>query len=59
MSSIIVIKFADISFRLHLVNKLDNNEDISSLIPVDIKMTNIFRYLNVFIYPITFILALI
>jgi len=59
MSSIVVLKFVDISFRLHLVNKIDKDEDISNLIPYNLPMNNIFRYINVFIYPTTFILSLL
>ena len=59
MNSIIILKFLDISFRLHIINKMNSNQDISSLIPIDINMTNFFRYLNVLIYPSVFFLSLI
>lgn len=58
MSSIIVIKFIDIAFRLHLINLLNKNEDISRHLPIDVNMNNLFRYLNVLIYPLTLIFAL-
>jgi hypothetical protein len=59
MNAIIVLKFADISFRLHLCNKIDNDEDISDLIPYNLEYNFVFRYLNVLIYPITFYLSLL
>jgi hypothetical protein len=59
MGSIIIVKFADISFRLHILNKIDKDEDISSIIPMDIPMNNLLRYMNVIIYPTVFVLALI
>jgi hypothetical protein len=59
MSSIIFVKFIDISFRLHLMNKIDKDEDISNLVPMDIPMNTFLRYMNVLIYPTLFILALI
>ncbi len=59
MSCIIVLKFLDLSFRLHLVNKIKNDESISSLVPVDITMNIYFRYINVLIYPLSFIFAVI
>ena len=59
MSSIIVMKFLDISFRLYLMNKIQKDEDITSLVPLDIKYTNTLRYFNVVLYPITFVLALL
>jgi len=59
MSSIIVMKFLDISLRLLLMNKIQNNEDISAFIPIDIKYTFTLRYFNVFLYPMVFVLSLI
>ncbi|MEA3354217.1 MAG: hypothetical protein U9Q33_10410 [Campylobacterota bacterium] len=59
MSSIIIVKFIDISFRLHLMNKIDKDEDISNLIPMDIPMNILLRYMNVIIYPTLFLFALI
>ena len=59
MSSIIVLKFLDISFRLFLMNKIQKDEDITYLVPIDIEYTLLLRYFNVFLYPITFILAML
>ena len=50
MSSIIVLKFADISMRLNILKKIDKNEDITSIIPFDMDMNIYFRYMNIFIY---------
>ena len=57
MSSILIIKFLDISFKLILMQKLSIGKDIDELIPLDVKMTLIFRYMNVLIYPLTFLFA--
>jgi hypothetical protein len=59
MTLIIGLKFADISFKLHLLNKIDKNEDINEIIPMDMEMNNMLRYLNVIIYPTTFLLSII
>lgn len=59
MSSIIVVKFIDISFRLHLMKKIQNDEDISSIVPFDIPMNNYYRYMNVLIYPMMFVFSVI
>ena len=59
MCSIIVLKFLDISFRLFLINKIQKDEDINYLVPIDIKYSLTLRYLNVVLYPTTFILALL
>ena len=57
MSSILVIKFLDISFKLTLMQKLSSGKEINELIPMNINMNLVFRYMNVFIYPLTFLFA--
>ena len=57
MSSVIVLKFVDISFRLHLMQKISKDESITELIPIDMQMSFYLRYLNVIIYPLCFIFA--
>ncbi|RLA83842.1 MAG: hypothetical protein DRG78_03215 [Epsilonproteobacteria bacterium] len=59
MNTIIVLKFVDISFRLNLCRKIDNNEDISSFVPYNMEYNNILRYINVILYPGTFILSIL
>lgn len=54
MNTIIVLKFADISLRLHFCRKIDNDEDIVEIIPYNIEYNFIYRYINVIIYPVTF-----
>ncbi len=56
MTMIIGLKFADISFKLHLMNKIDKDEDITQILP-DMPMNMMLRYINVFIYPTTFIMS--
>lgn len=57
MSSILVVKFLDISFKLTLMQKLSNEKDISEIMPMNININLIFRYMNVLIYPLTFLFA--
>lgn len=57
MSSIIVIKFIDISFKLTMMKKLSSGLSLEEVMPMNINMTPIFRYLNVVIYPISYIFA--
>ncbi len=57
MSSIIIIKFCDIAFKLNIMKNLSDGKDISSVVPMNINITPIFRYMNLVIYPITFIFA--
>lgn len=58
MSSIIIIKFLDISFKLSMMQKLSNGIDIIEIMPLNIKMTPTFRYFNVIIYPLSFLFAM-
>lgn len=57
MSSITVVKFLDLAFKLSMMKKLSQGFDIKDVMPIDIKMTPLFRYLNVIIYPLSFIFA--
>jgi len=58
MSSILVIKFLDIAFKLTMMQKLSNGSSLEEVMPINVKMTPLFRYLNVLIYPLSFIFAL-
>jgi hypothetical protein len=57
MSSILVIKFLDISFKLNMMKKLSNGASLEEVMPINVKMTPIFRYMNVIIYPLSFVFA--
>jgi hypothetical protein len=57
MSSILVIKFLDISFKLTLMQKLSSGKDLNEIIPMNINMNIAFRYMNLIIYPLTFLFA--
>jgi len=57
MSFIIVLKFLDISFKLIIMKKLSKGETIENIIPIDFIITPIFKYLNVLIYPVSFLIA--
>jgi len=57
MSSIFIIKFADIAFKLSIMKKLSRNIPLENIVPMNIHMTPLFRYFNVLIYPVTFLFA--
>ncbi len=57
MSSIIVIKFLDMAVKLNMMQKLGAGVDIKEVMPMNIKMTNLFRYFNVVLYPFCFAVA--
>ena len=57
MSSILVIKFLDIGFKLTLMQKLSSGKELNEIIPMNINMNLVFRYMNVLIYPLTFLFA--
>ncbi len=52
------IKFVDIYFRITMVKRLDESHKMEEIIPVNVKMSIFYRYLNTIIYPITFLFAL-
>ena len=58
MSSIFILKFADISFKLSIMKKLLKGISIEDIVPMNIVMTPLLRYFNVLIYPITFLFAI-
>jgi len=58
MSSIIVLKFLDISFKLLLMKRLSNGQNIEELIPINMPISAVLRYLNVLIYPSCFLLSI-
>ena len=57
MSSIIVIKFLDIAFKLSMMKKISNGSSLEEVMPINTKMTPLFRYMNVIIYPLSFFFA--
>ena len=57
MSSILVIKFIDIAFKLSMMQKISNGLEIEEVMPINTKMTPLFRYMNVLIYPLSFAFA--
>ena len=58
MSSIFIVKFIDISFKLSIMRKLLNGMSIEEIIPMNINMSPILRYFNVIVYPLTFLFAI-
>lgn len=57
MSSILIVKFLDISFKLTMMKKLNDGLTIEEVMPININMTPLYRYMNVLIYPLSFIFA--
>lgn len=58
MSSIFIVKFADISFKLSIMKKLSNGITVDTIVPMNLNITPIIRYFNVIIYPLTFLFAI-
>ena len=56
MLSIVGIKFFDIAFKLNIMSKMTNDIPLEEIMP-NIKMNLLFRYMNAFIYPLTFLFA--
>lgn len=57
MSFIIVLKFFDIAFKLTIMQKMSKGDDLNTIIPFDININMILRYMNVLIYPSGFLIA--
>ncbi|MFY9089799.1 hypothetical protein [Arcobacter aquimarinus] len=57
MSLIFILKFLDISFKLSIMKKLSLGISIEEIVPINVKMIPVFRYMNVIIYPLTFLIA--
>lgn len=57
MLSIVGIKFLDIAFKINIMTKMSNGIALEEIMP-NIKMNLLFRYMNAFIYPISFLIAL-
>lgn len=56
MLSIVGIKFLDIAFKLNIMSKINENIPLEDIMP-NIRIGLLFRYANVVIYPITFLIA--
>jgi len=56
MLSIVGIKFLDIAFKLNIMSKINENTPLEDIMP-NIRIGLLFRYANVVIYPITFLIA--
>lgn len=57
MLSIVGIKFFDIAFKINIMVKMSNGISLEEVMP-NIKMNFFFRYMNVFLYPLSFLIAL-
>ncbi|RXJ80300.1 hypothetical protein CRU95_11485 [Arcobacter sp. F2176] len=57
MSSIILIKFFDLAFKLNMMQKLSSGLEIHEVMPININITLLFRYFNVILYPFCFAVA--
>ncbi|WP_321312235.1 hypothetical protein [Halarcobacter sp.] len=56
MLSIVGVKFLDISLKLTIMKKIEDEINIEDILP-NVKMTFLSRYINALIYPLTFILS--
>ncbi|WP_258238788.1 hypothetical protein [Arcobacter sp. CECT 8985] len=56
MLSIVAIKFFDISFKISILQKINNGLSFEEIMP-NVQISYLLRYFNVFAYPITFLFA--
>ncbi len=57
MYVMIIIKFVDVSFKITMMKKLGEGQKMEEVMPMNIKMGFLYRYMNVLIYPLTFLFA--
>ena len=58
MYTILIVKFADVAFKISMMKKLSEGKKLEDVMPVNVKMGFLYRYMNVLIYPLTFLFAL-
>lgn len=58
MYAMMIIKFVDVAFKITMMQKLSKGEKMEDIMPVNMKMGFLYRYMNVLIYPITFLFAI-
>lgn len=56
MLSIVGIKFLDVAFKINIMTKISNNISLEEIMP-DVRMNFLFRYMNVLVYPLTFLIS--
>ena len=57
MIAIIVVKFLDMAFKINMMQKLNSGMSLEEVMPMNIKITPLFRYFNVLFYPFLFAIA--
>lgn len=58
MSSIFLVKFFDVAFKLTLMKKLSSGQQIEEIIPMNMAITPVLRYFNVLVYPLCYFFAI-
>lgn len=58
MYAILAVKFLDVAFKISMMKKLSEGRKLEEVMPVNVKMGFLYRYMNVVIYPLTFLFAL-
>ncbi|WP_419769080.1 MAG: hypothetical protein ACNI3C_06900 [Candidatus Marinarcus sp.] len=53
-----LIKFADVAFKISMMKKLSDGQTLEEVMPMNVKMGILYRYMNVVIYPLTFLFAI-
>jgi hypothetical protein len=58
MYAMMIIKFVDVAFKITMMKKLSQGQKMEEIMPVNVKMGFVYRYMNVVIYPLTFLFAI-
>jgi hypothetical protein len=58
MYTMLLVKFIDMAFKITMMKKLSQGQKMEDVMPVNAKMGFFYRYMNVIIYPISFLFAI-
>jgi hypothetical protein len=59
IASIVGMKFIEISLKLNMMQKIENNQPIEDIMPINMQITPALRYMNVMLYSSAFIFSIL
>lgn len=58
ISSIVIMKFLDILIKLSIMKKLSSDYSLEDIMPINFKMTAVYSYFNLLLYPFLLFMGL-
>lgn len=59
IASIVAMKFFEISLKLNMMQKIEQNKPIEEIMPINMQITPALRYMNVMLYSSAFIFSIL